>query len=204
MAKASPPLVTWAQRPGLIFLTVCLEDCKEPKIEVKPDYLKFQGSGGADKKDHEVTIEFLKEIDPDKSKFAVKERVIEFALEKKESGPYWERLLKDKTKQHWLRIDFNKWVDEDGSDDEEGAPGGGGGGAGGANLEQMMAQMGGLGGMGGMGGMPGMGGMGGMPGMGGMGGMPDMGGMGGGGMDRPDLDDLDAEDSDDEELPDLE
>ena len=196
MAKLSPPLVTWAQRPGLIFLTVCLEDCKEPKIEVKPNYLKFHGNGGADKKDHEVTIEFLKEIDPDKSKFAVKERVIEFALEKKESGPYWERLLKDKTKQHWLRIDFNKWVDEDASDDEEGAPGGG---PGGANLEQMMAQMGGLGGMGGM---PGMGGMGGMPGMGGMGGMHNMGDMGG--MDRPNLEDLDGEDSDDEELPDLE
>ena len=28
MAQAPPPLVTWAQRPGLIFLTVCLEDCK--------------------------------------------------------------------------------------------------------------------------------------------------------------------------------
>merc|ERR1712045_585937 len=90
----------------------------------------------------------------EKSKYAVRERVIEFALEKKESGPYWERLLKDKTKQHWLRVDFNKWREEDESDDE----------AGGGDLEQMMSQMGGMGGMGGM------------PGMGGMGaGMPDMG-----------------------------
>lgn len=44
------------------------------------------------------------------------------------AGPYWERLLKEKTKQHWLKIDFNKWKDEDDSDDEEnGAPGAGGG-----------------------------------------------------------------------------
>merc|ERR1712045_94651 len=115
----------------------------------------------------------------EKSKYAVRERVIEFALEKKESGPYWERLLKDKTKMHWLRVDFNKWREEDESDDE----------AGGGDLEQMMSQMGG------MGGMPGMGGMG--------GGMPDMSKMGAG-MGRPSLDDLDAEeDSDDEELPDL-
>lgn len=51
--------------------------------------------------------------------------MIEFALEKKDTtGPYWERLLKDKTKQHWLRIDFNKWKDEDESGDEGEAGGG--------------------------------------------------------------------------------
>ena len=193
-----PPLVKWAQRPNVIILTICVEDCKEPKIDVKPEYLQFAGNGGPEKKDHEVKIEFFKEIDPEKSKYAVRDRVIEFALEKKESGPYWDRLLKEKTKMHWLRVDFNKWRDEDESDEE----------AGGGDLEQMMSQTGGLGGMGGGGmpGMPGMGGMPGMPGMGGMGGgMPDMSKMPGGGMGRPSLDDLDAEeDSDDEELPDLE
>ena len=121
-------------------------------------------------------MSLLKEIDPEKTKYQVRPRCIEFALEKAEEGPYWERLLKDKTKQHWLKVDFQKWKDEDDSDEE----------AGGGDLEDMMRNMGGLGG-GGMGGMPGMGGMGGMPGMGGMGGMPGMGGMGGmpgmGGMD---------------------
>ena len=65
---------------------------------------------------------------PQKSKYAVRDRVIEFALYKKEEGPYWERLLKDKTKQHWLKIDFNKWKNEDDSDDEAAGGGGGGGG----------------------------------------------------------------------------
>ena len=46
--------------------------------------------------------------------------MIEFALEKKESGPYWKRLVKEGTKQHWLKVDFNKWKDEDESDDEAG------------------------------------------------------------------------------------
>ena len=101
----------------------------------------------------------LKEIDPEQTKYQVRPRCIEFALEKAEEGPYWERLLKEKTKQHWLKVDFQKWKDEDDSDEE----------AGGGDLEDMMKNMGGLGG--GMGGMPGMGGMGGMPGMGG-GGMP--------------------------------
>lgn len=74
-----------------------------------------------------------------KSKFAVRDRVIEFALEKKEGGPYWERLLKDRTKQHWLKIDFNKWKEEDESDDEDGGGGGPGGpgGRGGGDLEEV-------------------------------------------------------------------
>ena len=55
-----------------------------------------------------------------KSKFAVRDRVIEFALEKKDSGPYWKRLGKEEQKQHWLKVDFNKWKDEDESDDEAG------------------------------------------------------------------------------------
>ena len=99
MAQNPPPLVTWAQRPNLVFLTICLEDCKDPTIDVKPDSLKFCGKGGPDKKEHEVTINLFKEIDPDKSKYVVRDRVIEFALEKKDpSGCYWDRLLKDKTK----------------------------------------------------------------------------------------------------------
>jgi len=196
MATIPPPLCTWAQRPNLVFITICLEDCDKPEIKVESESLTFKGVGGPDKKPHEVTMKFFKEIDPEKSKYAVRPRVIEFALEKKEAGPYWDRLLADKTKQHWLKIDFNKWKDEDESEDEEG----------GQNLEDMMRNMGGLGGMGG--GMGGMGGMPGMPGMGGMGGMPggmpDMSKMGN--MERPSLDDLDAEgdDSDDEDLPDLE
>jgi len=196
MAAFPPPLVTWAQRNNLVFLTVCVEDCDKPEIKVETESLYFKGTGGPDKKTHEVTMKFFKPIDTEKSKYAVRPRVIEFALEKKEAGPYWDRLLADKTKQHWLKIDFNKWKEEDESDDEEG----------GQNLEEMMKNMGGLGGMGGM---PGMGGMGGMPGMGGMGGMPgmpDMSKMAGGNMERPSLDDLDADgdDSDDEDLPDLE
>ena len=108
MAKSiPPPLVKWAQRPSLLFVTICLEDCKNAKIDVKPEYLSFEGAGGSDKKDHAVRIEFLKEIDPENSKYSIQDRVIQFALQKKEEGPYWERLLKEKTKQHWLKIDFN-------------------------------------------------------------------------------------------------
>jgi len=183
MADSLTPSVTWAQRPKIVFVTINVSDVQDPDIKVEKNSLYFKGTAAADKKVYELTMKLLKEIDPEKTKYQVRPRCIEFALEKAEEGPYWERLLEDKTKQHWLKVDFGKWKDEDDSDEE----------AGGGDLEEMMRNMGGLGG--GMGGMPGMGGMGGMPGMDMMGGM--------GGMERPELDDLDG-DSDDEDLPDLE
>lgn len=61
----------WAQRSSLIFLTVCLEDVKDPEIKVEPTKLLFRGVGGTEKKLHEVTVNFLKEIDPDVRKVSV-------------------------------------------------------------------------------------------------------------------------------------
>lgn len=55
-----------------------------------------------------------------KSRSFVRDRNIELILVKKEEGPYWPHLLKEKTKQHWLKVDFSRWKDEDDSDDEEG------------------------------------------------------------------------------------
>jgi len=55
----------WAQRPKLILLTVCLEDCKDPNIKVEKDRLFFKSVGGTDKKEHAIDIKFFKDIDPD-------------------------------------------------------------------------------------------------------------------------------------------
>ena len=53
----------------MIFLTICLEDCKFPEIRIEPDKLYFKGIGGTEKKEHEVTIEFYKGIDPEVIKY---------------------------------------------------------------------------------------------------------------------------------------
>merc|ERR1711936_1339878 len=82
-----PPGCVWAQRPKHIILTVCLTDCKDPVINVEKKKLHFKGVGGTEMKEHEVTMEFFKEIDPDKSKFAVRPREVSFVLEKVEEGP---------------------------------------------------------------------------------------------------------------------
>ncbi len=61
-------MVMWAQRPNLIFLTVCLEDCKDPEIKVDNDKLFFKSIGGPEKKMHELTINLFKEVDPEVNK----------------------------------------------------------------------------------------------------------------------------------------
>ena len=52
------------------------------------------------------------------SRYAVRPRCVEFRLAKKIPG-WWERLLKDKSRQHWLRVDFQNWKDEDDAGDEK-------------------------------------------------------------------------------------
>nr|BAN20316.1 conserved hypothetical protein [Riptortus pedestris] len=139
MTTASPPPVMWAQRHAVVFLTVCLEDCKNPEIRIEPDKVYFKGTGGTEKKEHEITIDLYNEIDPEKSLKAVRDRNIEIMLKKKEDKHgYWPQLTKEKKKYHWLKVDFNRWQDEEDSDDD--VVGGGG------DLEEMMRSMGGLGG----------------------------------------------------------
>merc|ERR1711874_914094 len=169
--KLTPPGCTWAQRPKHIIFNVCLTDVKEPTIKVEKNKMYFKGAGGTDMKEHEVELEFFKEIDPEKYKFAVRPREVSFVLEKTEEGPYWDRLLATKVKQHWLKIDFKNWKDEDDDEAEEGQ---------GQDLEEMMRQMGGLGGAGG-------------PGAAGGAGAADMGDMQKKAYQRPSLDDLDIE-----------
>ncbi|CAG5120924.1 unnamed protein product [Candidula unifasciata] len=137
-----PPPVMWAQGKDKIFLTIQLENCKNPTITLKDDSLHFRGKGGPGNTEHEVLIEFNKEIDSDTSKFQVTEREVFFVLTKKESSRgFWPRLLKDCKKVHYLKTDFNRWKDEDDSDAENNED---------FNLDEMMSSMGGLQGAGGV------------------------------------------------------
>merc|ERR1711893_360604 len=141
------PAVIWAQRNDKLYLTINLEDCTNPTIKLEEDKLYFMSKGGPDKKEYEVNIEFFKPINPEESKYTVFPRNIPMLIVKKEEGPYWPRLLKDTTKQHWLKTDFAKWRNEDDSDTEAGGED--------QNFEDMMKQMGSF--NAGGGGVPGMG-----------------------------------------------
>lgn len=215
---AITPMVKWAQREDKVFVTVEVTNSNDVKIDIAPEgKLTCSGKFGPDQAEFESTLEFHAGFDVEASKQLCNQNRLFFTLAKKEEG-WWPRVTKEKVKLAWLKIDFDKWKDED-DDGEEDKP---------DNYDQAgMQGMGG--GMPGMGGPPGAGGPGGMPPgmdmeammkmMGGMGGgaggpggggMPDMAsmmaGMGGGGMGGapPAGDEDDAPDSDDDDMPELE
>jgi len=117
-------------------VSIQLEDVESEKITVDDSKLTF--SGKSHNKLYELTLEFNNSIIPEESKQEKKGREYFFVLKKKEQGPFWPRLLKEKTKNQKVKIDFGRWKDEDESEDEQG----GGAGYDDANLEDMMRQMG--------------------------------------------------------------
>jgi len=169
------PMVLWAQRDSLVYLTISVEDMKIDDLTVDDKSLHIKGSGGSSNQVYESTLEFYEGINGSEYRRISNSRHVELVIPKATNG-WWPRLLKDSKKVPWIKVDFNKWKDEDDEDDGLGAAAAAGGEQQ-FDLNSMMASLGG-----GAGGMPG--------GMGGMGGMP------------PNLDDF--EDSDNDEMPDLE
>lgn len=148
-----PPAVLWAQRSSVsdasknfVYLTISVPDVPKEglQLDLKPTSLTFTGTSTTLKRKYHVELEFYAEIDPEESKINHTSKNIEMKLHKKElKEEYWPRLLKDNKKLHFLKTDFDKWVDED---EQNEAP------------EEDFSQFGGMGGMPGMGVAGGMGG----------------------------------------------
>ncbi|CAM8973301.1 unnamed protein product [Rhodiola kirilowii] len=198
------PEVKWAEREDKVFVTVQLPNAADAKVVLEPEgVFGFTASGGADMKPYEIKLNLHDKVNVEESKINVGPRNIFCIIEKAEKQ-WWKKLVKDAKAPHYVKVDWDKWVDEDDDEPAAAEPDMGGmdfskfsemGGMGGLGG---MGGMGGLGGMGGMGGLGGMGGMGGLEGLGGMGGMGGLGGMGGmgglGGMgDMGEFDDSDDE-----------
>ncbi|CEJ79895.1 Putative Hsp90 binding co-chaperone Sba1 [[Torrubiella] hemipterigena] len=173
MSETNTPEVLWAQRSSstdadknFVYLTISVPDVPKDdiKLDVKPTSLSFTGTSGTLKRKYHVDLEFFAEIDPSASQINHTSKNIEMKLQKKDlKEEYWPRLLKENKRLHFLKTDFDKWVDED---EQNEAP------------EEDFSQFGG------MGGMPGMGAGGDFGGidfskLGGGGGMPDLSALGG-------------------------
>jgi len=129
------PEVLWAQRADVLYITVTLTDIKDQNIQLEKTNLNFKAKGEVDQKLYEFSLEFFEEIDPQKSKQHLTARSLFFVIQKAKEG-WWSRLLKDKSKPHFLKTDFSRWKDEDDEEEEESA-GGPGGGLGGDGLSNM-------------------------------------------------------------------
>ena len=146
-AHANDFPVLWAQRSSssdaaknFVYLTISVPDVpkEDIKLDLKPTSLSFTGTSGTLKRKYHVVLDFFAEIDPAESKINHTAKNVEMKLQKKElKEEYWPRLLKDSKRLHFLKTDFDKWVDED---EQNEAP------------EEDFSQFGGMGGMPGMGG----------------------------------------------------
>ncbi|KAL6454278.1 wos2 Protein wos2 [Candida maltosa Xu316] len=158
------PTVLWAQRSSetdaaknIIYLTIQLLDPVDLKLDLKPDHLSLTAkSSDAEAINYDLNIDFFKEVDPDQSKINTENGSHIFIIlrKKEKQEEYWPRLTKEKLKYHYIKTDFDKWVDEDEQDEAKDDPEdfGGPGGAGGFDFAQMLSSMGGAGGAGGLGG----------------------------------------------------
>ncbi|KAI2789679.1 Co-chaperone protein SBA1 [Penicillium oxalicum] len=165
MSTTVHPEVTWAQRssdsePERNYLYVNLKTPDVPKADAKlditPTNVFFTGTSGKGVT-YSVSLDLYGEIDPENSKVHHTDREVELVLRKKElKMEYWPRLLKEAKKAHFLKTDFDKWVDEDEQDeaaeDDYANNFGGFGGEDGGGLSNIDFSK--LGGMGGAGGMP--------------------------------------------------
>lgn len=113
-----PPAVAWAQTSRVVFLTFNLE-CDKPDIKIEKNSISFNGISSIDKKKYGVNITLYSDIDEEKSTISNVGRQVEVVLPKlAQDEPYWPTLTKEKVKYHWLKIDFNKWQDEEDSAEE--------------------------------------------------------------------------------------
>lgn len=211
MPDTCTPEVTWAQRssdsePERNYLYVNLKTPDVSKsdadLNITPTEVSFTGKSGKGVT-YKVSLPLYAEIDPENSKVNHTDREVELVLRKKElKQEFWPRLLKEAKKYHFLKTDFDKWVDEDEQDE--------------AGEDDYANNFGGFGGPGGEEG----GGLSNIDfsklgGMGGAGGMPDLSALAGAGGGMPDLSALagaagaaggagGAEGEDEEDLPELE
>lgn len=103
---------------NIIFLKVRLVDPADLKIDLKSSSLDITAK--SESQDYNLHIDFYAEIDEKESHYHVAGSHIAFVLRKKEKkSEYWPRLIKEKAKYHYIRTDFEKWLDED---EQEAAP----------------------------------------------------------------------------------
>ena len=114
--KNQIPIIKWAQRKDRLFITINVVHSKKPILDLTDGKkLKYQGTDGS--KNYSFDIELYDEIVKDESKYTLDSRNIFLNLKKKNSGPYWPRLLKDEKKYHWIEVDWMYYAEEDEEDE---------------------------------------------------------------------------------------
>ncbi|KAL6648060.1 hypothetical protein ACP70R_012284 [Stipagrostis hirtigluma subsp. patula] len=110
------PSTKWAQRSDKVFLTIELPDAKDVKLNLKPEGHFDFSAKVADDIPYELDLELFDAVNVEESKAAVAPRTICYLIKKAESK-WWPRLLKKEGRPPvFLKVDWDKWQDEDDED----------------------------------------------------------------------------------------
>ena len=111
------PSTKWAQRSDKVYLTIELPDAKDVKLNLKPEgHFSFLAKGPADDIPYELDLELFDAVNVEESKAAVAPRTICYLIKKAENK-WWPRLVKKEGKPPvFLKVDWDKWQDEDDED----------------------------------------------------------------------------------------
>ncbi|KAJ4954774.1 hypothetical protein NE237_011557 [Protea cynaroides] len=108
------PEVKWAQRLDKVYITVLLADAVDAKVNLEPEgTFTFSATAGAENHFFELKLDLYDKVNVEESKISIGARSIFCVVEKAEKG-WWKKLLRgaDKT-PHYVKVDWDKWVDED-------------------------------------------------------------------------------------------
>lgn len=61
------PPVIWAQRNNVIYVTICVEDCKKPDVKIEPEQIVFHSVAGLQQKIYDITIPLYAPVEPEVS-----------------------------------------------------------------------------------------------------------------------------------------
>ncbi|OAY81383.1 uncharacterized protein At3g03773 isoform X2 [Ananas comosus] len=116
------PEVLWAQRSDKIYLTVSLPDAKDVSVKCTPEGLFSFSATGAQGEPFSLSLELFDTIILEGSKTNIGLRNIICSIQKEKKG-WWKRLLKSEEKPApYIKVDWNKWCDEDEEDSASSLP----------------------------------------------------------------------------------
>lgn len=116
------PEFRWAQRKGDVYITMNVANVRpeETTARITDDgHIYWRGYGGVqgDEREYVLDIRLFKPIKMAESSIKLSSRLVYFNIRKAESGPFWDRLLADESRNVHCKIDWDAWKDEDEEDD---------------------------------------------------------------------------------------
>ncbi|PVV02152.1 hypothetical protein BB560_003403 [Smittium megazygosporum] len=118
MVQISHPEILWAQRADKLFVTINISDAKVETLDLKEQSISFKAT--SHNVEYAFELEFFAKIKPEDCKKALSQRSIFLEIPKlDESAPWWPRLSSSKVRLNFVKTDFDRWRDEDESEEEK-------------------------------------------------------------------------------------